>query len=362
MKFYTPISIKLTYLGLMTFLLGVFYGLIGGMVGIIIHEGYVGNFMQRLSSPVRIAESGQVSAYYDVLSPVIIFDSNEVSADSSEETVELKSSEELDVSDKEDYSIEFISQEDIFYRYLLVLKDIRVGSQERTIAFLDLIGNQTGKVISINREDPLVLGASDSNEKVWRNGDDLLAVVDKEFSLLDTYWPKDLVDLGTEGIPVTSGNRLLREVVIKDLKRLFRDAQKEGHQLYVLSAYRSYQKQIETYNYWVRSAGQSEADRASAKPGHSEHQLGTTIDFTSLSVQLGVNSDFGQTPEGKWLAENAYKYGFVMSYPEGSEDVTGYKYEPWHFRYVGTSYAERIYKSGTVPVEYLKKINWGEDI
>ena len=99
--------------------------------------------------------------------------------------------------------------------------------------------------------------------------------------------------------------------------------------------------------------GEEEAARVSAKPGHSEHQLGTTIDFTTPRVDYDLVESFGATPEGQWLAQNAGRFGFVMSYPQDKEQVTGYAYEPWHFRYVGVDVAAAVAESRLTLYEYL---------
>ena len=95
------------------------------------------------------------------------------------------------------------------------------------------------------------------------------------------------------------------------------------------SAYRSYDYQAGLYNRHVEQLGKAAADRVSARPGHSQHQLGTTIDFGSIAA------GYGETPNGRWLAAHAWRFGFSLSYPAGYEEYTGYDYEPWHFRYLG---------------------------
>ncbi len=104
---------------------------------------------------------------------------------------------------------------------------------------------------------------------------------------------------------------------------------------------------------YVQQMGQDQAERISARPGHSEHQMGTAIDFTSASAGYGLGEGFAQTPEGAWLSQNAPRFGFVMSYPAGKESVTGYAYEPWHFRYVGIDVARAVVARGITLTEYL---------
>ncbi len=126
------------------------------------------------------------------------------------------------------------------------------------------------------------------------------------------------------------------------------DAAKEGLSFNIISSYRSYNKQVQTYNHWKSLYGKAEADRCSARPGFSEHQLGLAIDVNSCYTS------FAYTKEGKWLAKNCWKYGFILRYPSvAAEKITGYIYEPWHIRYVGTELAKKLYQSGQTLEEYL---------
>lgn len=188
---------------------------------------------------------------------------------------------------------------------------------------------------------------------VTNKGDNLLVLVNKSIRLSETYFPKDLVSLDSS-IQSSLGMQL-RKSVAEQILKLFNEAKKKGYKLNVNSSYRSYQTQVTTYNYWVSQVGVTEADRFSARPGHSQHQLGTTVDITSDTVDHKLVASFGDTPEGKWLANNAYKYGFVLAYPAGYEQITGYTYEPWHFRYIGVSNAQKWRNSGLILEEYLQK-------
>ncbi len=124
-------------------------------------------------------------------------------------------------------------------------------------------------------------------------------------------------------------------------------AYQEGLELYIVSGYRSYDTQYGLYWGYVESDGQAEADRYSARPGHSEHQTGYAFDLN------WVDYAFANTPEGIWLKDNCWKYGFIIRYPEGKEDVTGYMYEPWHVRWLGKDIAKTVYESGLTLEEYL---------
>ena len=125
------------------------------------------------------------------------------------------------------------------------------------------------------------------------------------------------------------------------------------------SGYRSYQDQLSTYNYWLRYNGNNAdyADRVSARAGHSQHQLGTAIDFSTSEIQDGIGGQFAPTKAAKWLEENAYKYGFVISFPRGYESVTGYNYESWHYRYIGKANAQEMVNSGKILEIYLREKN-----
>ena len=119
------------------------------------------------------------------------------------------------------------------------------------------------------------------------------------------------------------------------------------HWYYIVSAYRSYYSQESIFKGWCDIYGFEEASTISSQAGHSEHQTGLTMDLDSLE------QSYGDTPEGVWLAENCYKYGFIIRYPKGKEEITGYAYEPWHVRYLGKSTAKLVYNSGLTLEEFL---------
>lgn len=121
----------------------------------------------------------------------------------------------------------------------------------------------------------------------------------------------------------------------------------------VLSSYRSYSTQVNTYNGWVQRSGQEAADTFSARPGHSEHQLGLAVDLGDQNVpSCNLEECFGDTQGGKWLESNAHKYGFIIRYQEGKQAITGFIYEPWHLRYVGVEAATNIKNSGLTMDQY----------
>lgn len=124
-----------------------------------------------------------------------------------------------------------------------------------------------------------------------------------------------------------------------------------GLQMRSISAYRSYGTQVNVYNGWVSRLGQEAADLTSARPGHSEHQTGMAIDLGAVPAQCDLDQCFVNTPQGAWLAENSWKWGFVVRYPDGYTPITGYEYEPWHMRYVGVELATEMYNTGVMTLE-----------
>lgn len=190
--------------------------------------------------------------------------------------------------------------------------------------------------------------------------DDLLTIVTQTYGLSRNYAPSDLVLL-TDYLPieVTLGFPTeLRQVALAPLQQMIADMQAAGLHPRILSGYRSYAAQAISWEKWNRE----EPDRAaiiSARPGHSEHQLGTTLDFGSpeLAEITGIadiqfHTYFYQTSEGRWLSENAHLYGFTLSYPRDALDTTGFYYEPWHYRYVGKEMATFLHDSGFYLTEY----------
>jgi D-alanyl-D-alanine carboxypeptidase len=178
------------------------------------------------------------------------------------------------------------------------------------------------------------------------------SLLDTELRLPAGYAPDDLVPLARAGVP--SAGRV-RRLVIADLAAMYWAARRAGAPFAVQSAYRSYRTQVATFGYWVSVAGRPNALLSSARPGHSEHQLGTALDFkTPGGAAPWYHPDWGRTRAGAWLAGNAWKYGFVMSHPKGqSPSFTCYRYEPWHYRYVGRPIARAIHDSGRSPREWL---------
>ena len=160
-------------------------------------------------------------------------------------------------------------------------------------------------------------------------------LIDKKHFVSQNYVPKNLITLTKNDLFAINKNNLsLRPEAFEALKKMAEAAKKEGITLTVSSTYRSYEYQKNLFDYWVSVDGLEEAERESARPGTSQHQLGLALDFAP------VDDAFDETPAGKWVYENAADYGWSLSFPQGYEDVTGYRWECWHFRYIGKEAVE----------------------
>lgn len=182
-------------------------------------------------------------------------------------------------------------------------------------------------------------------------------LVDWTLRVPTTYAPKDLVPISRAGI---SGGGSIRSFVIPDLAAMTRAARAAGAPIAVESAYRSYATQISTFNSWVSALGYPAALIGSARPGHSEHQLGLAIDFKTPGGAAPWSFggyDWATSKAGAWMMKNAWKYGFVLSYPKGKISQVCYGYEPWHYRYFGRATAAAIHGSGQAPRVWL----WQQD-
>ena len=155
-----------------------------------------------------------------------------------------------------------------------------------------------------------------------------------------TYIDGILIANKTYGLPSTYKPGGITTETKNAFNKMQSAAKLDGINLVIKSGYRSYATQKNTYNYYVSYDGVAKADTYSARPGHSEHQTGMAIDLNT------INDTFHNTSEAKWLANNCYKYGFILRYPKGKTNETGYKYESWHFRYVGVDLASKLYNKG----------------
>ena len=168
---------------------------------------------------------------------------------------------------------------------------------------------------------------------------DGILLVNKEFGI-----PKDFASNPDE--EAMSAYRKMKE-----------DALDDGIVINIRSGFRSHETQTTLYNNYVARDGLEKASRYSAKPGHSEHETGLAFDFTTEDTSTSIGDWFTDTPQAKWLFENAHNYGFILRYPEGKEHITGYKYESWHYRYVGVKHSKNFDMNNLTLEEYLKVVN-----
>lgn len=170
-------------------------------------------------------------------------------------------------------------------------------------------------------------------------------LVNKYYKLAEDYEPEDLVQ-----VEAHYGVGKLRQEAYEAYKKMQDAAQEEGISMYITSPYRSYNTQYVLYNRYLGQDPVEVVDTYSARPGNSEHQLGLAVDILTQGYDFGT---FYSAPAAKWLEENAHKYGFIFRYPNDKIDITGYKYEPWHYRYVG-DIATDVYESGVTYDEYFE--------
>lgn len=185
-------------------------------------------------------------------------------------------------------------------------------------------------------------------------------IVNKQHPLQPlTYAPSDLV---VPNIPLRvpgDASMQVRQVTAVALQQMFAAAKTVGINLMLASGYRSYTNQLNLYNRYVQTEGQAITDTQSARAGYSEHQTGLAADIEPFSKNCEVDPCFGTTPEGKWLAANAYKYGFIIRYTAGNQAITGYEAEPWHVRYVGVALANQLRVTGIQTLEQFFHVQGG---
>ncbi|MEA2674643.1 MAG: zinc D-Ala-D-Ala carboxypeptidase [Chloroflexota bacterium] len=181
------------------------------------------------------------------------------------------------------------------------------------------------------------------------NDDWATTLLDWSFTVGPDYKPADLVSVHKGNL---GGGGLVRQVAIDGLKALTAAAKAHGTPLEAYAAYRSFATQTKLFNEGVKAYGYDAAVTYWGRPGHSEHELGLTIDFIAVG-DTRISSGFESTRAGGWMAKNAWKYGWLMSYPKGKQSVVCLHYEPWHYRYYGVDLAKKIHDSGLTPREYL---------
>lgn len=215
-------------------------------------------------------------------------------------------------------------------------------------------GNPDGEVIEEELTELEVLRIELEPDQTSGN----LVLVNKENSLNPEHIPDDLTDIIYYAKDRAAKGRFMRQEAAEAFHALSEEAALEGHEIVVTTAYRSYDFQSDLYYGYVSSKGEDWADQYSAKPGTSEHQTGLAADCSSPSVGYQLTSSYGETQEGMWLRDHCNEFGFIIRYPQGKEEITGYNYEPWHIRYVGKTAASVMKKKDWTFEEFISFIDY----
>ena len=217
------------------------------------------------------------------------------------------------------------------------------------------------KTATHSKPEPTEKSTFDTQKHSTTDPKSIWVIVNKQRQLTPkSYVPTDLRFPNVSQRVPGNESMKLRDEAATAVEKMFADAKKDGLNLEVSSGYRSYSFQVSLYGGYVQTQGQAEADTQSARPGYSEHQTGLALDIQPADGRCHLEECFQDTAEGKWVKEHAYKYGFIMRYTPTKQTVTGYTYEPWHFRYVGVDLAtemhttnietlEEFFKTGSAP-------------
>lgn len=185
-----------------------------------------------------------------------------------------------------------------------------------------------------------------------------LVLVNKEEVVDEDYAPEELVyiDESMRASDRAPQYQRMQPEAAAAFEELVNDAAADGMTIKVTTAYRPYSYQADLYYYYLAVKGEEWTQQYSAPPGTSEHQTGLAADVSCESINYELDVSFGETAEGKWLAQHAHEYGYILRYQEDMEDITGYSYEPWHIRYVGKEAAEVITEKGITLEEFLRDL------
>ncbi|BCX14286.1 MAG: hypothetical protein KatS3mg085_818 [Candidatus Dojkabacteria bacterium] len=294
----------------------------------------------------------------------------------SQTAITIKSNKPILLEPNDRQQLFFVKNRENIYYYVLEFNNIGIGESTLRFKLLDeAYQNVPGDVdieipsfaeqsfeLKVKRVQGVIpFGASyiedwENAQYVVAESTDLLVQVDKNHKLVDDYDPGDLLNVSTDLLLyANTPDILIRKDAGEALRTMILDAQNQtGKTLTVLSAYRSFNNQVQTYASNVSKYGQDEADKISARPGFSEHQLGTTVDFYSPDTGNDIFSqNFLETEIGKWLSNNAYKYGFVLTL---DQNQSMYQFEPWHWRYIGVENAKQYIESGQNFFDWLNSI------
>ena len=269
----------------------------------------------------------------------------------------------IDVSDYDEYYITNNELEDI-----TCISDIELDSNDE-LEF-DLKIKPSNATIKYEIEDENIIAIKGGNVVAVKKGETVINVLTSEGNSCKinvkvsnnssnktkngfkielkngiTYIDEIMIVNKTYSLPSSYDPGKLSDAFMDAFYEMQAAARLDGIELFVASGYRSYDYQVSLYNYYVEKDGKELADTYSARPGYSEHQTGLTADINS------ADESFEGTPEAIWLDENCYKYGFIVRYPKGKDEYTGYEYEPWHLRYVGVELAKKIHDLGGISLE-----------
>lgn len=218
----------------------------------------------------------------------------------------------------------------------------------------DGAGDKTQEGEKASWEEPKEDSRQGQLEKPQIDSEDpYLLLVNKTHPLEKTYEPQGLKSIRYFASDRDASTRYMVEEAADQFHLLVEAALAQGHEIVMTTAYRSYGFQTILWDNYVARHGEEKANTFSARPGESEHQSGLCTDVSSPSVGYQLTTEYGESPEGSWLAQNAHEYGFIIRYPKGKEDITGYQYEPWHIRYVGKEAASYMYQKQITLEEYL---------
>lgn len=280
----------------------------------------------------------------------------------SKVAIKLITNQQVELEDATMSKLFLSSSQNSQYTYALEFSNLGVGLSVRKAKILSYGNAPVELTLEVTRESyTLPFGllelADWDNYTYTADGDNFNAIVSKKNKLITEYYPVDLVDLNKDYLLYTNIPGItLRKESADALKIMLSDLKKEtGKDIVIASGFRSFNDQYKQYAYWVKELGQEEADKISARPGYSEHQLGTAIDFMSEDSGFDFTNELDKTVAGIWLMGNSYKYGFIQSYPEGKSEITGYNHEAWHYRYIGITNAKAVKDSGLTLLEWQKK-------
>lgn len=286
----------------------------------------------------------------------------EVQTYSSTALAVITANKEIELEERANTKLFLSKVEESKYWYVLEIKNTGIGTAVPKFLVKDKSGRGLEFNLKVTRlEANLPFGLKEIED--WpdaaytADGDNLLAKVDKKHKLVPGYVPLDLFTLFEDkSFIVNKADISLRTEAKDALKIMLTDLlEQTGQSVIIASGFRTYEDQYNLYSGYLRTYTQEETDQFSARPGFSEHHLGTVVDFTSKDVNYELTNDFNKTGAGSWLLQNSYKYGYLQTYPEGKESVTGYNHEAWHYRYIGRESAKDVFESGLTLNEWLGK-------